>query len=173
LGCLLVEDTNAYDVKNISETFLIQTTRDATQAIINLLWRQPTKFSEDGTSILAALPEQTTVFPREKPFPKAKPPTKWEKFARQKGIQKSKKSRKVWDDESKDYIPAWGYQGQNNKEDWLMEVPQNADPLEDMYEKKKEVKKANIAKNKKQQERNIESNAKLDQRHHWVTLIKN
>ena len=36
--------------------------------------------------------------PREKPVPKPRPPTKWEKYAREKGINKRKKDKKVWDD---------------------------------------------------------------------------
>ena len=33
--------------------------------------------------------------------PKPKPETKWEKYAKLKGIQKKKKGRKVWDEELK------------------------------------------------------------------------
>ena len=34
-------------------------------------------------------------------IPKAKPPTKWEQYARLKGIQKRKKGRMVWDEQKK------------------------------------------------------------------------
>ena len=34
-------------------------------------------------------------------IPKPKPPTKWEKFAKAKGIQKQKKDKLIWDDQSK------------------------------------------------------------------------
>lgn len=36
--------------------------------------------------------------PREKPAPVPKPLTKWERFAKEKGIQKKKKPRTTWDD---------------------------------------------------------------------------
>jgi regulator of ribosome biosynthesis len=62
-------------------------------------------------------------------LPKPKPMTRWEKFAKEKGITKTKKSRIVFDDQKQDWIPRWGYKGANNQEDWLMEVPQNAGML--------------------------------------------
>lgn len=34
--------------------------------------------------------------------------TKWEKFAQQKGIQKKKRSRKVFDEVRQDWVPRWG-----------------------------------------------------------------
>lgn len=38
-----------------------------------------------------------TSLPREKPVPKEKALTKWEQFARDKGLTKKKKDKKVWD----------------------------------------------------------------------------
>jgi regulator of ribosome biosynthesis len=91
-------------------------------------------------------------------IPKAKPMTRWEKFAKEKGIKKTKKSRKVFDEETKEWIPAWGYQGANNKEDWVKEVPAGADPYEDQFEKAREEKVERVSKNKRQQQRNLEKN---------------
>jgi hypothetical protein len=51
----------------------------------------------------------STPLPREKHVPEAKPLTKWEKFAKEKGIKKTKKSRKVYDEQTKEYLPAFGY----------------------------------------------------------------
>ena len=39
--------------------------------------------------------------PREKPAPKPKPLSKWEEYAKAKGISKNKKGKKVWDTELK------------------------------------------------------------------------
>ena len=48
--------------------------------------------------------------PREKPLPKKKPLSKWEAFAKTKGINaKKKKSRMVWCEVSKSWKPRWGY----------------------------------------------------------------
>ena len=46
--------------------------------------------------------------PREKPIPK-KEETKWESFARSKGIKKHKKERMVYDKNAKEGRPRWGY----------------------------------------------------------------
>ena len=39
--------------------------------------------------------------PREKPAPKPKPLSKWEEYAKAKGISRNKKGKKVWDTELK------------------------------------------------------------------------
>ena len=57
----------------------------------------------------AELPPPSTVLPREKPIPKAAPPTRWELFAKEKGIKKRKRERMVFDDEKKEWAPRWGY----------------------------------------------------------------
>lgn len=50
-----------------------------------------------------------TALPRCKPVPKHKDETKWEVFAKSKGIQKKKKGRMVWDDSENQWAPSWGY----------------------------------------------------------------
>lgn len=71
------------------------------------------------------LPPPTTPLPREKPLPAEKEPTKWEKFAAKKGIKDKKKEGKlVFDEKTQEWVPKWGYKG-NNKEgeqDWIVEV---------------------------------------------------
>nr|CAG8506579.1 3113_t:CDS:10 [Entrophospora candida] len=91
-------------------------------------------------------------------LPKPKPPTKWERFAKSKGIQKYKKSRKVYDDVKDEWVPRWGYKGANNEElnDWLIPVPNNSDPYEDQFDKRRQDKKERINKNKAQQQKNLE-----------------
>jgi regulator of ribosome biosynthesis len=77
---------------------------------------------------LAVLPPPTTQLPRSKHLPKPKPPTKWEKFAAAKGIQQSKRDRKVFDEEKQEWVNRWGRAGKNHeKEDqWITELPDNA-----------------------------------------------
>lgn len=70
--------------------------RDNTQLLFNKIWELPTE-QVDGV-IVAKLPESTYILPREKPIPKPKPLTKWQKFAQEKGITKTKKSKLTWDD---------------------------------------------------------------------------
>ena len=52
--------------------------------------------------------------------------TKWEKFAKAKGINKKKKSRMKLDTETGDYKPLYGYKSANNEVPWLIPVPDNA-----------------------------------------------
>ncbi|KAH7100540.1 RRS1-domain-containing protein [Auriculariales sp. MPI-PUGE-AT-0066] len=72
-----------------------------------------------------------TMLPRTKPLPKPKPPTKWERFAATKGIQKTRRERKVFDEERQEWVNRWGKDGKNKdtEEQWLTEVPANAPEL--------------------------------------------
>lgn len=78
---------------------------------------------------IATLPLPSTALPRAKPLPKPKPLTKWQEFARKKGIpeKKKKEGKLVWDEDTKEWVPRWGYKGANKKEEeqWIHEVPAN------------------------------------------------
>lgn len=50
---------------------------------------------------------------RAKPIPEAKKETKWEKFAKEKGIQKKKRARMIWDEQTNEWRPRWGYKRAN------------------------------------------------------------
>lgn len=67
------------------------------------------------------------MLPREKPLPKPKPLTKWERFANAKGISHVKKDKKVWDDERQEWVARWGRDGKNKdaEDQWLHEVKNN------------------------------------------------
>lgn len=49
------------------EAYLRDNTRDAVQALVNQLWTLPSHPSEDGTTLVADLPDPVFVIPREKP----------------------------------------------------------------------------------------------------------
>lgn len=126
---------------------------------MNHIFNLPTESDQDG--YFALLPKPVTVLPREKPVPKPKPPTRWEKFAQAKGIEKKKKIRVEWDDAKGDYTPRYGYKGAADKkmDNWLIEVPDHVDPMTDMYEVMKEDKKGKLEKNRKREKRNREEAA--------------
>ncbi|KAL9597408.1 MAG: hypothetical protein Q9219_005161 [cf. Caloplaca sp. 3 TL-2023] len=132
LGNLLVNDANPLPPKP-TEAQLSATARDCAQALINqLLTTCPINSSSDG--VLMTLPPPTTPLPREKPLPTAKEPTKWEKFAAKKGIKDKKKEGKlVFDEETQEWVPKWGYKGKNKEgeQDWIVE-------LDDKKERKEE-----------------------------------
>lgn len=158
VGNLLACDKNRIDSRDFrqqkKEEFLRSLARDNTQLLINELWKQPTE-RVDGV-IVAKLPEPTTSLPRAKPPPKPRAPTKWEQFAQMKGIQKKKKTNLVWDDTAKEWRRRWGYKRVNDgTKEWLIEVPQTADPNEDQFAKRTKAKKERVAKNEFNRLKNI------------------
>ena len=62
---------------------------------MNKIWELPTEKVEEA--IVVKLQAPTFTLPREKPLPKPKPLTKWQKYAQEKGITKTKKSKLTWD----------------------------------------------------------------------------
>ncbi|KAK2557135.1 Ribosome biogenesis regulatory protein-like protein [Acropora cervicornis] len=163
LGNLLGSDLQPIDVREFMkdrEAFLKNLARDNTQLLFNAIWKLPTERCEG--LVLATLPESRTVIPREKPVPKPKPPTKWEEFAKRKGIKNRKRERLVLDKNTQEWKPRYGYKRANDDtKDWLLEVPANADPYEDQFAKKIEAKKERVAKNEYQRLRNIARNKKI------------
>ncbi|KAM4029600.1 ribosome biogenesis regulatory protein homolog [Anomaloglossus baeobatrachus] len=158
LGNLLAVDPNAPDGKAWRQQsradFLRALARDNTQLLINQLWTLPTQRVQE--SVVATLPEPSTRLPREKPAPKPRAPTRWEEFAKLKGIQKKKKTNLVWDEEHKEWRRRWGYKrAKDGTKDWLVEVPGNADPNEDQFAKRMNAKKERVAKNELNRLRNV------------------
>ncbi|KAJ8915972.1 hypothetical protein NQ315_016649 [Exocentrus adspersus] len=158
LGTLLAVDNNEFDRELLSKNkndYLLSLTRDNTQLLLNKIWELPTERVED--IIVVKLPPQRTSLPRMRPVPRPKPLTKWQQFAKEKGIQKKKKPKLSWDDQLQKWVPLYGFKraSAQKEKDWLLEVPQNADPLEDQFVKRNESKNEKIAKNELQRLRNI------------------
>jgi len=146
------------------EEYFQQLARDDVQVVLNRLYAMDSIEVVDGERVLK-LPEPTTILPRAKPVPEPKPPTKWERFAREKGI-KSKASKKrdklLWDSTTNKWVPRFGYKKVQNDEekDWVIEIPDQADPNVDYFAKREEEKKEKVAKNKYQQLRNVAARRK-------------
>ncbi|XP_015917765.1 ribosome biogenesis regulatory protein homolog [Parasteatoda tepidariorum] len=146
--------------RELNEEALKHVASQGAQRLLNEIFKLPSEYHEHVP--VAKLPAPTTVIPREKHVPKEKAMTKWQKFAKAKGIQKKKKDKLVWDDASKDWKPRFGYRSIKNKDDWMVEVPQNApDPNADFFAKAKEARKEKIAKNEYQRLRNIATATKV------------
>ena len=120
LGLLLSVDTSA--PRSTSA-------RESTQALVNAIFGLPTTRHPDHGP-LATLPAPSTPLPRAKAMPKPKPLTKWEKFAATKGIQKRKKDKLIYDEDTQTWVPRWGYGGANKKveEQWIHEVKGDENP---------------------------------------------
>jgi regulator of ribosome biosynthesis len=90
--------------------------------------------------------------------------TRWDKFAKVKGIQKRKKERMVFDEAIDEYVPVWGYGGEkrrNDMEDWLIPVKNSLKPEDDPYTRKREEKRERIAKNERRRQRNSDEAAAI------------
>lgn len=159
LGNLLAIDPNQFEFSEEqvpSEEELAALGRDAAQLLCNSLWQLQTERVEDA--VVAKLPPPTYRLPREKPAPKPKPMTKWEKYAKEKGIdKKKKKDRLVWDDVVSKWVPQFGYKKVKNFEEktWMLPVKGGAPDDEDPFEKLAESKREKVAKNELQRLRNL------------------
>lgn len=139
-GHLLILDPNPLP-PSATDAVLAATARDAAQSLLDhllttcpILTRPSTSTSTSGVEM--QLPAPLTQLPREKPVPKAKETTKWEAFARKKGIGKYAKpgqgragdapraGKMVYDEAKGEWVPKWGYKGKNKEGegDWLVEV---------------------------------------------------
>jgi len=163
LGNMLAIDNNQMEKEKLTDpSYLLSLARDNTQLLINSIWQLETERVEDA--VIAKFPPPTYKLPREKPAPKPKAPTKWEKYAKEKGIEKKKKKdRLVWDDVVSKWVPQFGYKKAQAEADknWMIPLKQNADPTEDPYEKLAEAKREKVAKNELQRLRNLARNKKV------------
>ncbi|XP_043685820.1 ribosome biogenesis regulatory protein homolog [Vespula pensylvanica] len=166
LGSLLVSDSNTLDVKRLrsnSSTYLQQLTRDNVQLLINAVWSLPTERVEEA--IVAQLPKPQYVLPRTRCIPKPKPLTKWQQFAKEKGIRTNKKNRTKlkWDEELQKWMPRYGYQRTKAAEqkEWLVEVGNDNNPKEDPFTAMSASKRERQSKNELQRLRNIAKSKKV------------
>ena len=119
------------------EAYLLSRARNSTQHLLNSIFSLPFTKNPDVGPLVTLPPIQFTsriCEPREKPLPKpgGKALTKWEQFAKTKGIQHVKKDKMVWDDDKKEWVARWGFKGQNKNEEeqWIHEMPASAGKCE-------------------------------------------
>ncbi|XP_029447258.1 ribosome biogenesis regulatory protein homolog [Rhinatrema bivittatum] len=156
LGNLLAVDPNPPEAGELRRRgdFLRTLARGNTQLLVNRLWQVPSERVQE--TVVVRLPEPALRLPREKPPPRARPPTRWEEFAKLKGIRKRKRGNLVWDEAHGEWRRRWGYQRANDDtKDWLIEVPATADPAEDQFAKRLRAKKERVARNELSRLRNI------------------
>ena len=100
---------------------------------------------------LVVLPNETSVLPRACKVPEPKAETKWEKFAKEKGIKKKKRDRMVFDESNQEFRPRFGYKGANSGIDEvpIIEVQPGQDPFADPWAAARVDKKSRVKKNTK------------------------
>lgn len=142
LGHLTAFDINP--LASSSEGHLLAAARDGTQLLLNAILSCPIQSTNEG--VLITLPEPVTRLPRAKPIPSESSETKWAKFARLKGIKgKNREGKMVFDEEKQDWVPKWGYRGQNKfaEEAWAVELD---DKKADDVQSRSAIKAARLAK---------------------------
>lgn len=167
------DDNLDYDVGNLTafdpspinvaghdlESLISSIGRDNAQLLFNKIFELPTENIPHDQGKLALLPKGTTALPREKPVPKPAEPTKWEAFAKLKGIEKKKRGRMVFDEAAGVYAPRYGYKSikqQAQDAEWAIDAPESATTgSTDPWTQAAQDKKARVALNKKQAQRNL------------------
>ncbi|EIW73083.1 hypothetical protein TREMEDRAFT_22893, partial [Tremella mesenterica DSM 1558] len=134
---------------------LLDLTLTSTHHLISTLFQLPTTSTASG--LMVQLPAAKTLLPREKPLPKPKPLTKWERFAKEKGISHKQRDRMVFDDERQEWVKRWGRGGKNKEveEQWIHEVKAGEDPDHDPAASAKKARKERVAKNEAQHKANL------------------
>ncbi|QIW99876.1 hypothetical protein AMS68_005394 [Peltaster fructicola] len=130
LGLLLCNDSNAIPpLGDDKEAALSEIARETAQALINQLLTTCTVATPSQQLLQFTLPPPVTHLPREKPVPKEREKTTWERFAAKKGITKKRKDGKlVFDESTGAWKPKYGYKGKPSEstkgiqEDWLVEA---------------------------------------------------
>lgn len=160
------EDNLNYDLKHLAAFDISplhpkinfeEYTRDSVQLLVNKLFSLPQKQTDEGHTI--QLPDQEIFrLPRTKPVPKQVAKTRWEKFMQEKGVEKRKRSRLVFDEGTGDWLPRWGYKSAKNamgkSNEWAHEVKDGENPFENPFEKKRAEHKLLTARQKMREVRN-------------------
>ncbi len=161
---------NADSISADLEEALLSKASDGTSQLIQALWSLPTKSSDLGplallpkqhdvtySSVDPSIPNSHTVLPRAKTPPAPPAPTKWELFAKEKGIESRKRGRKEFDEATGEWKVRYGYGSAKNGE---METPimdaVKDDPYADPWAHARDAKKAKVEKNTVQRMRNME-----------------
>ena len=133
--------------------------RDALQSLVDGLFSLP----REENNFTVKLPDPKHILPRQYPLPKEKVETRWEKFAREKGIMSRKKERMVFDEITETWKPRYGYGraiGTGNNEAPVMEL-KSTDPDDvDPFERARDSRKMKQLKQKKHELANQERKQK-------------
>jgi len=137
------------------EKYLFERTTENTKKLLTEIFSlEILDDQETGESV--KLPVPTSFLPREKSPPKPKAETKWEKFAKEKGIGKHKRERMIFDEESGEYKPRYGYKrAKDDQKDWLIEERPGEDfrGAEDPFQARAEAKKKRVEEQKKKRKK--------------------
>ena len=155
----MVEDCHSFSALKSSKV-VKKTTENVSLILSRLFDLKRTQQKDEGEQILeytrptymVELPEPQITLPREKPAPKPKPPTKWERYRLEKGLPaRKKRSRLVFDPITKDWVPRHGMgsiKKIKDKSQWLIDKDVNKETGVDPYTQKSQRKKLESEKEK-------------------------
>nr|POE63399.1 regulator of ribosome biosynthesis [Quercus suber] len=128
LMCIDAQPLAAHTPSTLEAT-LAATAQGCAQALIHQLLTTCTIARSGDGDLQLQLPAPETRLPREKPVPKEKEATRWEKFAAKKGIKAKRRDGKlVFEEASGEWRPKYGYKGKGAEgADWLVEVDDKAE----------------------------------------------
>ncbi|KAM2965609.1 hypothetical protein FF1_026147 [Malus domestica] len=130
------------------------------QAIANSLFNLPSTEDIDGP--IVQLPRPETKLPRQKHLPVPKPPTKWETFAKTKGIKNRKRDKIAYDEPTETWKRRFGYDRANDENSVpIIEAKETDVPGEDPFAKRQEDKKKRVEKQDKNRLQNLKQAAKV------------
>jgi len=135
---------------------VLKQTRDNVQLLVNKVFGLGREETDEGPCALMPL-EDGYRLPRYRPIPKVKPETRWEKFMKEKKMDKRKRSRLVFDEVSGDWKPRYGYKSAKQSEEksqGILEVKNGEDSYSNLFDKNKSEQKLNAAKQKMREVRN-------------------
>lgn len=144
----------AFDKRVALEGSLIEQAAQGTEPLVQAIFSLPVREEDDGKFV--ELPKCTFNLPREKPIPKERSLTKWEQFAKEKGISKKRRDRLVFDEATGEYVPRYG-NGSKNALDRDVVLPHKEGMGADYnpFIQKRKEKKQRIKSNKKKEGKNL------------------
>lgn len=145
----------AIDTRQGLDGTLQERALEATQALVRAIFSLPSESTDEGRVV--ALPPGEFRLPREKPIPRERPQTKWEQYAREKGIQKRRRrDRLVWDEDVQDFIPRYGKgSAKALEQEAVLPHSNKLAPGDDPFAAARREKKARVKDNKKKQAANV------------------
>eukprot|EP00939_MAST-03C_sp_MAST-3C-sp1_P003999 g3999.t1 len=143
--------------KSVGKTIRARAEKNV-QLLVNKIFSM--EKTEDSTGVLMVLPPPVNRCPREKPVPEPREETRWEKFAKERGIKKRKRERMVWDEDTESWRPRYGYKRDGKMKDWLIPVKKTDPDNIDKFEEKRLTKREKSLKNELNRVTNIERASK-------------
>lgn len=147
----------AFDISPLHpKVDLAAQSRDNVQLLVNKIFALKREDTDEGPVVVIP-PEDGFRLPRQRPIPKVKETTRWEKFMQERGMTKRKRSSVVFDEVAGDWKRRYGYKSTKTSEDTangIMEVKTGQDSMKNPFEKKKAEQKLLAARQKMREVRN-------------------